>query len=311
MDFDAGSSRRAPTRHISIDNLFKYNIAMKRSRSLIILISSLLVLALSLVYASQNKPAVPATFDGELAYAHVLAQDGLGPRTPGSVAHARFIEYAQTEFEKQGWDVSFQQTERLDHAITNILATRQEHPPVLLMVHYDSRFFADNDPDPANHTAPVPGANDGASGVAVLLELARVLPSNAPVGLLLVDAEDQGRIEGWDWILGSRAFAESLEYQPEAVILLDMIGDADLNIYKERNSDPELTEELWAAAKSLGYERFFIPEYKYTMLDDHIPFREKGIRAVDLIDFDYPYWHTIQDTPDKVSAQSLDRKSVV
>ncbi len=278
---------------------------MKRTRSLMILVISILVLALSLVYASQNKPVVSATFDGELAYAHVLAQDALGPRTPGSAAHAEFIVYAQNEFEKQGWDVSLQQTERMGHAITNILATRQERPPVLLMAHYDSRFFADNDPDPVNHTAPVPGANDGASGVAVLLELARVLPSDAPVGLLLVDAEDQGRIQGWDWILGSRAFAEALDYQPEAVILLDMIGDADLNIYKERNSDPQLTEEIWAAAKNLGYEQFFIPEYKYTMLDDHIPFREKGIRAVDLIDFDYPYWHTIQDTPDKVSAQSL------
>ncbi|PKN91345.1 MAG: hypothetical protein CVU44_19720 [Chloroflexi bacterium HGW-Chloroflexi-6] len=282
-----------------------YNIAMKKSGSLIILIIPIIILALSLVYAFQNKPAAPAAFDGELAYAHVLAQDGFGPRTPGSAAHAEFIVYAQTEFEKQGWEVNLQQTERMGHAITNILATRQERPAVLLMAHYDSRFFADNDPDPNNHTVPVPGANDGAAGVAVLLELARVLPSNAPVGLLLVDAEDQGRIDGWDWILGSRAFAETLDYQPEAVILLDMIGDADLNIYKEHNSDPGLTEELWAAAKSLGYEQFFIPEYKYTMLDDHIPFREKGIRAVDLIDFDYPYWHTIQDTPDKLSAKSL------
>jgi glutaminyl-peptide cyclotransferase len=278
---------------------------MKRTRSLIILAVSLLVLAFSLLYASQNKPVVPAAFDGQLAYAHVLAQDGMGPRTPGSPAHAEFIVYAQKEFEKQGWGVTLQKTERMGQAITNILATRQERPPVLLMAHYDSRFYADNDPDPANHALPVPGANDGASGVAVLLELARVLPPDAPVGLLLVDAEDQGNIAGWDWILGSRAFAEALDYQPEAVILLDMIGDADLNIYKERNSDPELTEQLWAAAKSLGYEQFFIPEYKYTMLDDHIPFVEKGIRAVDLIDFDYPYWHTLQDTPDKVSAQSL------
>lgn len=265
----------------------------------------LALLALILASCAPAAPAPPPTFDGEFAYAHVLAQDAMGPRTPGSAAHARFIVYAQKEFEKQGWDVSLQETERMGHAITNILATRQERPPVLLMAHYDSRFYADSDPDPANRSLPVPGANDGASGVAVLLELARVLPPDAPVGLLLVDAEDQGNIEGWDWILGSRAFAEALDYHPEAVILLDMIGDADLNIYKERNSDPELTEEIWAAAKRLGYEQFFIPEYKYSVLDDHIPFVEKGIRAVDLIDFDYPYWHTIEDTPDKVSAQSL------
>ncbi|MDX9990983.1 MAG: M28 family peptidase [Anaerolineales bacterium] len=250
-------------------------------------------------------PPVALAFDGERAYAHVLAQDGFGPRTPGSPAHAQLIEYAQTEFEAQGWNVTLQKTERMGHPITNILATRQERPPVLLMAHYDSRFFADNDPDPANQMAAVPGANDGASGVAVLLELARVLPPGAPVGLLLLDAEDQGRIAGWDWILGSRAFAEALDYQPEAVILLDMIGDANLNIFQERNSDPGLTAELWAAAKGLGYEQFFIAEDKYTVIDDHIPFLEKGIRAVDLIDFDYPYWHTLQDTPDKVSADSL------
>jgi Zn-dependent M28 family amino/carboxypeptidase len=258
-----------------------------------------------LLISCAGQPPTPLLFDGELAYAHVLAQDAFGPRTPGSAAHAQLIEYAQKEFQAQGWDVSLQKTERMSHAIINILATRRERPPVLLMAHYDSRFFADNDPDPSNHTLPVPGANDGASGVAVLLELARVLPPDAPVGLLLVDAEDQGRIAGWDWILGSRAFAESLDYQPEAVILLDMIGDANLNIFQERNSDPGLTGELWAAAKSLGYEQFFIAEYKYTVLDDHIPFAEKGIRVVDLIDFDYPYWHTVQDTPDKVSTQSL------
>lgn len=251
-------------------------------------------------------PAPPPTFDGERAYQHVLAQDAMGPRTPGSAAHAEFIVYAQQEFERQGWQVTLQKTERMGHPITNILATRHEQPSILLMAHYDSRFYADADPDPANHSLPVPGANDGASGVAVLLELARVLPSDASVGLLLFDAEDQGRIPGWDWILGSRAFVEeALDYVPEAVILLDMIGDADLNIYKERNSDPDLTEEIWATAARLGYQDDFIPEYKYAMIDDHIPFVETGIRAVLLIDFDYPYWHTLEDTPDKVSARSL------
>ena len=279
---------------------------MKRNQRLILLISITILLGLGAVYLFLKPPSArPTTFDGERAYQHVLAQDALGPRTPGSEAHAHFIEYAQKEFQAQGWDVTLQKTERMNQPIINILATRQDNPPVLLMAHYDSRFYADNDPDPANHSQPVPGANDGASGVAVLLELARVLPPDAPVGLLLVDTEDQGNIPGWDWILGSRAFAESLAYQPEAVILLDMIGDADLNIYQERNSDPDLTRELWDVAKRLGYEQYFIPKYKYSMLDDHIPFIEKGIRAVDLIDFDYPYWHTRQDTPDKVSAQSL------
>ena len=85
-----------------------------------------------------------------------------------------------------------------------------------------------------------------------------------------------------------------------------MIGDADLNIYKELNSNPELTDEIWAVAASLGYEKLFIPEYKHSMLDDHTPFNQAGIPAVDIIDFDYPYWHTVEDTSDKVSATSLE-----
>jgi glutaminyl-peptide cyclotransferase len=263
-----------------------------------------LLLYTTLLFACAT-PTPPPTFDGERAYQHVLAQDAMGPRTPGSVAHAKFIIYAQQEFERQGWQVTLQKTERMGHPITNILATRQENPPILLMAHYDSRFYADSDPNPANHNLPVPGANDGASGVAVLLELARVLPANAPVGLLLFDAEDQGRIDGWDWILGSRAFVEALDYRPESVILLDMIGDADLNIYKERNSDPGLTNEIWAIAARLGHQDTFIPEYKYAMIDDHTPFVEAGIRAALLIDFDYPYWHTLEDTPDKIAPRSL------
>jgi Zn-dependent M28 family amino/carboxypeptidase len=168
-------------------------------------------------------------------------------------------------------------------------------------------MYADNDPDPAQHTNPVPGANDGASGVAVLLELARSLPEETvPVWLVFFDAEDNGRIEGWDWILGSREFVANNPVQPRAAIIVDMIGDADLNIYQELNSNPELTDEIWAIASELGYESKFIPEYKHSMLDDHTPFVQAGIPAVDIIDFDYPYWHTVQDTPDKVSAESLD-----
>ena len=177
----------------------------------------------------------------------------------------------------------------------------------LLGAHYDSRMFADNDPDPANQTQPVPAANDGASGVAVLLELARTLPKDTvPVWLVFFDAEDNGRIEGWDWILGSREFVKNNPIQPRAVVIVDMIGDADLNIYKEQNSNPAIDRmRSGKQPKSLGYGEKFIRQYKYSMLDDHTPFLEAGIPAVDIIDFDYPYWHTTQDTPDKVSAESL------
>jgi len=123
--------------------------------------------------------------------------------------------------------------------------------------------------------------------------------------LVFFDAEDNGRIEGWDWILGSRAFVDSLQFKPEAAVIVDMIGDADLQIYLERNSDKVLRDEIWQAAAGLGYDEVFIPEEKHSMLDDHTPFLEAGIPAVDIIDFDYPYYHTTQDTPDKVSAESL------
>ncbi|MCK4899042.1 MAG: M28 family peptidase, partial [Anaerolineales bacterium] len=107
----------------------------------------------------------------------------------------------------------------------------------------------------------------------------------------------------------SRAFAESLgsdpKLYPDAVIILDMIGDSDLNIYKEQNSDETLSAEIWEQAVALGYPDYFIPEVKFAILDDHIPFLELGIPAVDIIDFDYPYYHTTNDTLDKVSAESL------
>lgn len=259
-------------------------------------------------YKSEPEPEqTPKTFSGEQAYADVQTQVAMGPRTPGSAGHAQIREWMRTELESAGWIVEVHESERLGHPIYNIIAKRGEEPPqIILAAHYDTRFFADNDPDPANHTQPVPGANDGASGVAVLLELARTLPvDSAPTWLVFFDTEDNGRVEGWDWILGSRAFAEEVAVQPQAVVIVDMIGDADLNIYYEKNSDPTIRAEIWSTAAELGYDKQFIQEEKYNMLDDHTPFVEKGIPAVDMIDFDYPYWHTVQDTPDKVSAESL------
>ena len=165
----------------------------------------------------------------------------------------------------------------------------------------------DKDPNIENHDHPVLGANDGASGVAVLLELARVIPKsfNGKIWLVYFDAEDNGNLPGGEWILGSRSFVESLEGKPDAVIVVDMIGDTDLNIFMERYSDLELTNEIWEVASLLGYENQFIPQLKYQIIDDHLPFVQAGIPAVDIIDFDYPYWHTAGDTIDKVSPESL------
>jgi Zn-dependent M28 family amino/carboxypeptidase len=211
------------------------------------------------------------------------------------------------ELVEAGWQVEVQESEALGHPIRNVVAKRSETPAqIIIGAHYDSRMFADQDTDPLQHKNHVPGANDGASGVAVLLELARALPEDIPATwLVFFDAEDNGNIEGWDWILGSREFVQNNPLQPRAVIIVDMIGDADLNIYKERNSNQVLTDEVWETAKNSGYGSKFIPEYRHSMLDDHTPFLEAGMPAIDIIDFDYPHWHTTQDTPDKVSAESL------
>ncbi len=249
----------------------------------------------------------PLSFDSSRAYADVQTQVDFGPRTPESEGHAQIRKWMRTELESAGWLVEVHESERMGHPIYNIIAKRNDgEPQIILGAHYDTRFFADNDPDPANHTQPVPGANDGASGVALLLELARSLPKDTvPVWLVFFDTEDNGRIEGWDWILGSRAFAEEIPVRPEAVIIVDMIGDADLNIFLEKNSNNVIRAEIWSMAERLGYSEQFINIEKYSMLDDHTPFLEAGLPAVDIIDFDYPYWHTVQDTSDKVSAESL------
>ena len=256
---------------------------------------------------SQPEPA-SVSFDGQRAYADVQTQVAFGPRSPGTDGHAQIVAWMRAELESAGWQVEVQESEALGHPVQNIVAKRGDaSPQIILGAHYDSRMYADNDPDPANHTQPVPAANDGASGVAVLLELARTLPKDSvPTWLVFFDAEDNGRIEGWDWILGSREFVKNNVLQPRAVVVIDMIGDADLNIYKERNSNAGLTDEIWGVANSLGYEKQFIAEDKYSMEDDHTPFLEAGIPAVDIIDFDYPYWHTVGDTTDKVSAESLE-----
>ena len=254
-----------------------------------------------------NREPDPVSFDSSRAYADVQTQVDFGPRIPGTDGHAKIRAWMQAELESAGWTVEIHETERMRHPVYNLIAKRGEaDPQIILGAHYDTRMIADHDPQPTNLNKPVPGANDGASGVAVLLELARTLPEDSvPVWLVFFDTEDNGRIEGWDWILGSRAFAEEILVRPEAVVIVDMIGDADLNIYLEQNSDIAIRTEIWGIAAQLGYGDKFINEEKYSMLDDHTPFLEAGIPAVDIIDFDYPYWHTTQDTPDKVSAESL------
>lgn len=270
--------------------------------------SALLTLSGFLLIFNSTRPF--NHFDGKRAYDHVLNQTAFGARIPGSDAHAQTRAYIRTTLEKAGWTVEEQEFESFGHRGYNIVARRSEDSPgrILLGAHYDSRIQADHDPDVDKRDQAVSGANDGASGVAVLLELGRTIPPEVDdVWLVFFDLEDNGRLPTWDWILGSRAFVNGYALNDtEAVIILDMIGDANLNIYLEKNSDPDIRASIWRQAKRLGYEEYFINEEKFAMLDDHTPFLEAGIPAVDVIDFDYPYWHTSEDTDDKVSAQSLE-----
>lgn len=246
-------------------------------------------------------------FNADRAYQDVEYQLSLGPRIPGTSGHEQILDWMESELEAENWQVERQELRIDGKKVINLIASRGVGTYILLGAHYDTRILADHDPEPSLRDDPVPGANDGASGVAVLMELARTLPENLPVAIKLVffDAEDNGGIGDWDWILGSRAFVRELVDKPSAAIIVDMIGDADLEVYYERNSDIALMEQIWQQARNLGYENIFIPEYKHSMLDDHTPFIEAGIPAVDLIDFDYPYWHTTSDTLDKVSPESL------
>jgi len=271
-------------------------------------ITLLLILVLGWYIASfYNRAPASASFDGSHALADVQTQLAFGPRVPDTDGHAKVEAWITNQLQSAGWIVDVQRTERLGHPIHNIIAKlNDQSPQIILGAHYDTRMIADNDPDLTKRNQPMPGANDGASGVAVLLELARSLPKDTvPTWLVFFDTEDNGDIKGWDWILGSRAFAEEVKIKPHAVVVIDMIGDADLNIYLEKNSNVPIRTEIWSTAAKLGYGNQFINKEKYSMEDDHTPFLQAGLPAVDLIDFDYPYWHTTQDTADKVSAQSM------
>lgn len=253
------------------------------------------------------------TFSGRRALAHAKRLVAMGPRPAGSEANRQAREYIVATLERYGWEVEIQPFAYGGVSLANIIAKRGEGPIIMLGTHYDTRPIADRDPD--DRSKPVPGANDGASGVAVLLELARVLGPKATQGrqvwLVFFDAEDHGDIAGWEWAAGARHFAQWLvdtpQARPECVMIVDMVGDAEQTFYYEWSSSLWLQEHLWALAKELGYAEFFVPTFKYSIIDDHTPFLKIGVEAALLIDMDYRYWHTQRDTLDKLSAKSLQR----
>ncbi|HUS70817.1 MAG TPA: M28 family peptidase [Anaerolineae bacterium] len=247
------------------------------------------------------------SFDGESAYEYALEQCEIGPRPPGTEAGWATGDYIITQLEVSGWQLDSQEFEYRGVKLRNIVGKLGQGPVVVLGAHYDTRPVADRDREHANQ--PIMGGNDGASGVAVLLELADVFAQEEleyEVWLAFFDGEDSGNLQGWPFCVGSSYMAEHLAVEPAYVIVVDMVGDTKQELYYEGNSDVALRERLWNIAAELGYEEF-VPQVGRSIVDDHLPFVNAGIPAVDIIDIDYPYWHTVEDTCDKVSPQSLER----
>ena len=250
----------------------------------------------------------PISFDGSNAINYIEKQIDFGPRIPGSDSSNAVKELIKSELESTGWIVE-NQNFIFDHVnLTNIIAKSSNSPPkIIIGTHYDTRAFSDNETSLSQKKIPVPGANDGASGTAVLLELGKILTrEDLDIWFVFFDAEDQGNLENWEWSIGAQYFVNQLDSAPEYVIIIDMIGDENLEIYKENNSTISLVDSIWHEAEKLGYESYFIQDYKFSIIDDHLPFIDKGIPACLIIDLDYPYWHTTEDTLDKVSENSLE-----
>jgi Zn-dependent M28 family amino/carboxypeptidase len=191
----------------------------------------------------------------------------------------------------------------------------KEGRPVLLGTHYDTRPFADQESDPTLQNYPITGSNDGGSGTSVLLGLAQYLkeyPVSQPIRIIFFDGEDFGQSGTDEMFLGSKNYANYLRKNlqkkwPLAVIIVDMVGDKDLEIFKETHSiasGPKVLDRIYNVARRINSFQFN-EKSKYTIQDDHLPFARLGIPSVVLIDFDYTYWHKLSDTLDKCSPKSL------
>jgi glutaminyl-peptide cyclotransferase len=271
--------------------------------------------------ASQPHPAVNA-FDGQRAFDLLTQQVNFGPRIPDTEPSrqtqqliAQKLQDAGAQVLRQEFTVTYRGVTYRMVNVLGVLKGRSDRK-VLLCAHYDTRPVADQDPDPANRNKPIPGANDGASGVAVLLEIARVLKIYQPprtIVFAFFDGEDLGDVGDGGMFFGSKYFARNLtvngvNLRAEMGVLLDMVGDRDFRSTDEtfsRQFAPQVVDGILRAAKVLGYGGLFFQPPAMRIMDDHLPLNEAGIPTADIIDFDYPYWHTLQDTPDKCSAETL------
>ena len=284
----------------------------KLNKRIGMILTVFILFILGFIFLNRSQ-TVQNTYQDDWLMQHLNRQLENGPRLPGSDSHEKTKDYITSMLATFEWTVIEQDWMIGEIEFTNIIAyddSCKNDERILIGAHYDNRIYADHDLDIEKRFEPVQGANDGASGVAVLLDLARLLQRDTKCNAALVffDAEDNGGIEDYDWIMGSRYFVDTIEEMPFVVskaVIVDMIGDADLNIYYERHSNVVIREEIWLEAENLGYNTTFIQEEKHSILDDHIPFIESEIPAVDIIDFDYPYWHTTNDTIENVSIESL------
>ncbi|MDE6023179.1 MAG: M28 family peptidase, partial [Muribaculaceae bacterium] len=266
------------------------------------------------------------SFSADSAFSYVATQVDFGPRVPGSEAHRKCGDWLVGKLKDFGATVA-EQTASLttfdgtEIPMRNIIASYNPDAEdrILLLAHWDSRPWADNDPDPSNHKTPVDGANDGASGTGVLLELARSVCKDTDgrgIDILLCDAEDWGTENNDEsWAMGARHFAANLPLKqtPSSAILLDMVGAPDATFMREyysQNANPALADEIWTIAKSLGYGDMFINRMGSAINDDHVELIKAGIPAIDIIDYRdgsgfYEGWHTTHDNMSAISKETL------
>ncbi len=259
-------------------------------------------------------------FDGQRAFTYVTDQMKFGPRIPGTPPHEQEGDWLLAQLRTRADTVVVQAFDHVTRRgdtlhLRNFLARfkPQAAERILYLAHWDTRPTADQ-AAPALRHQPVPGADDGASGVAVLLGVADALklaPPTVGVDLLFDDGEDYGDFADTnDVLIGARWFAahQPAGYPPLFAILWDMVGAKNAHFYYEGNSQafaPEVVERVWRAAAQLGYGTAFIPGVRHTLIDDHVSLQKANIHAIDVVDFDYPYWHTTDDTADKIDAASL------
>ena len=283
-----------------------------------------LALLSSLLVGCQNAPPPAKEFDGQAALAYARTQVDFGPRVPGTTGHQQMAQWLDSLLRTRSDTVVVQrwshQTEDGDSLpMVNFIARFNPSATqrLLFVAHWDTRPRADADTG-AKVDQPIAGANDGASGVAVLIGMADALQKTPPtigVDLLFVDGEDYGSFEGdqADVLIGAKYYAahQLPGPKPTFAVLLDMVGGRATQFQKEGYSvvaAPDAVDLVWTTAERLGYGNVFLPENGGSVTDDHIPLQKAGIRAIDIIPDipnGYPPWHTQADTIDKLSADAL------